>query len=138
MVNNNLKTLTNRSYLFSTNNAWYWIIIALTIATAILVFTAPENLYPVIYARHILGSIFVLFLPGYSLLRALLPEREMDDTERIALSIGISLAIVPVTLLLINYTPWSISEKPITISILLLTMVFATSALIREKRVKVK
>jgi uncharacterized membrane protein len=138
MVDKNPKKLINRSYLFTNNNAWYWIIIALTIITATLVFTATENLYLAFYARHTMGSIFVLFLPGYSLLRALLPDREMDDIERIALSIGISLAIVPMTLLLINYTPWSISEKTITISLLLLTIAFATSALIREKRVSVK
>jgi len=65
-----------RSYVFSTEANWYWAIIAVAGATAALVFTVPENAVPIVYARYALGAIFVLFLPGYSLIKALFPEKE--------------------------------------------------------------
>lgn len=128
--------LTN--YLRSNQASWYWITIILTVTTALLVFTIPENAYPLIYARHVLGSIFILWLPGYTFIKALFPEKELDNIERVALSIGMSLALVPITGLLLNYTPWGITLTPITISLLALTFTFATAAIIREHQTKHK
>ena len=127
-----------RSYILSTKANWYWTIIAVAAATTALVFTVPENAYPIVYARYLLGSIFVLFLPGYSLIKALFPTKEIDNIERAALSIGMSLALVPITGLLLNYTPWGIRTTPVTLSLLALTTVFATAAIIREHQAKLK
>ena len=127
-----------RSYIFSTRANWYWTTIAVATATAALVFTVPENAYPIVYARYLLGSIFVLFLPGYSLIKALFPTKELDNIERLALSIGMSLALVPITGLLLNYTPWGIRTTPVTLSLLALTTIFATAAIIREHEAKLK
>jgi len=121
--------LTLTKYLVSPKAYWYWAVIALSIATTILVFTIPENAYPIVYARYILGAIFVLWLPGYALIKALFPTKEIDQIERVALSIGMSLALVPITGLLLNYTPWGI---------LSLTVTLATAALIREQTVEEK
>jgi len=123
-------------YIFSPKAYWYWTIIALSLATTILAFTIPENAYPIVYARYILGSIFVLWLPGYTFIKALFPTKELDNIERIALSIGMSLALVPITGLLLNYTPWGIRLTPVTLSLLALTITFATAALIREQQIK--
>jgi len=62
------------AYLFSTHAAWFWIIITLSVATAITVFTITEEAFPYIYIRYLLGSIFVLFLPGFSLIKTLFPS----------------------------------------------------------------
>jgi hypothetical protein len=123
-------------YISSTQAIWFWIIIILAIATTITVFTIPERAYPLVYVRYILGSLFVLFLPGYSLIKTLFPTREIDDIERIALSIGTSLAVVPLVGLLLNYTTWGIRLTPITLSILLLTVILATTGVIREYQEK--
>jgi len=123
-------TLTE--YILSAKGYWYWAIIALSAATALLVFTIPENAYPIVYSRHILGSIFVLLLPGYSLIKALFPTKKMDNVERIALSVGMSLASVSIVGLLLNYTPWGIRVTSITLSLLALTITFSTAAVIRE------
>jgi len=46
--------------------------------------------------RIILGLPLVLFLPGYSLIAALFPRKDdLDGIERVALSFGLSIAIVP-------------------------------------------
>ena len=120
------------NYLLSSNATWYWIIIVLALATTALVFTIPEDAYPAVYARYVLGSIFVLWLPGYTFIKALFPAKELDNVERAALSIGMSLALVPITGLLLNYTPWGIRPTPVTLSLLALTITFATAAVMRE------
>ena len=124
------------AYLKTGEATWYWITIILATATALTVFTIQENSYPLIYIRYVLGAIFVLFLPGYSLIKALFPEKELDNIERTALSIGMSLALVPITGLILNYTPWGIRTTPVTLSLLCLTTIFATAAIIREHQNK--
>jgi hypothetical protein len=47
------------TYLFTSESAWYWIIIAVAIATTITVFTIPQDWYPLAYVRNVLGVIFV-------------------------------------------------------------------------------
>ena len=122
---------------------WYWATLAITVATAIAAFTIPEDAFPLVYVRYVLGTIFVLWLPGYSFVRALFPQKTMekhtknlDSIERVALSIGLSLALVPIVGLLLNYTPWGIRLTPIVLSLLSLTMVFAAIALGREYQAK--
>jgi len=120
------------TYLKTREATWYWIIIILATAAALTVFIFQENTPPLIYIRYMLGAIFVVFLPGYSLIKALFPEKELDNIERAALSIGISLAIVPITGLILNYTPWGIRTVPITLSLLALTTILATAAIMRK------
>lgn len=121
-----------KSYILSRESNWYWTIITLSLVTTALVFTVPENAYPITYVRYVFGSIFILFLPGYSLIKALFPNKEFDNIERFSVSVGISLALVPIDGLLLNYTPWGIRTTPLTISLLALTMASATTAIIRE------
>lgn len=71
--------------------------------------------------RTILGLIFILLLPGYVAVAALFPSGErIDWIERAALSLGLSVAIVPLIGLALNYTPWGI----VLWSILTALMVF--------------
>jgi uncharacterized membrane protein len=71
---------------------------------------------------------FVVFVPGYVLVAALFPgssnpERwEIDWTERIALSFGLSIAVVPLLALLLNFTPWGIRFAPIILTIALFSV----------------
>ena len=60
----------------------------------------------------------------------------MDNIERVALSLGMSLALVPIVGLILNYTPWGIRLTPIPLSLLALTIIFATAALLREYQAK--
>ena len=128
------------SFMRSNQALWYWITLTLTIITAVVVFTVPEDVYPLVYLRYLLGIIFILWLPGYAFIKALFPkqlplktsEKELDAIERIALSVGMSIALVPIVGLLLNYTPWGISLTPIVLSLLALTTVFATVAVANE------
>jgi len=126
------------AYIFSAHAAWFWIIITLSITTTISVFTIPEKAIPYVYIRYVLGSVFVLLLPGYSLIKTLFPTREIDNIERTALSIGMSLALVPLVGLLLNYTPWGIRLTPVTLSLLSLTIILTITGLLREHNEKTR
>ena len=119
-------------YFFSGWALWYWVVFGLASAASVMVFVVPEDAFPVVYARYLFGSVFVLFLPGYSLVRALFGGRDLDNIERFALSVGLSLALVPLTGLLLNYTPWGIRATPVTFCLLALTLVFASAAVVRD------
>jgi uncharacterized membrane protein len=82
-------------------------------------------MYPYAYIRNIFGMILVVFLPGYSLTMALFPRSEIDNIERTALSIGLSLAMTAIVGLILNYTPMGISLQPITLSLLGISIVLA-------------
>lgn len=102
---------------------------------ALLVVYAFPSVFPFVLLRWVLGSVFVLFIPGYVALEALFPKgRELDGIERIALSVGLSLALVPLVGLLLNYTPWGIRLDPIMISLTVLTVGLALVAFARRFR----
>jgi hypothetical protein len=140
------ETLT--AYLTSRMARWYWVTILLAAATAAVALAVPENAVPLVYLRYVLGAIFILWLPGYALIRALFPqklplsgsfessEKSLDLIERAALSLGVSIALVPIVGFLLNYTPWGITLTPIILSLVALTVVFSTAAVIRENEAR--
>ncbi len=125
-----------KDYIRSKHATWYWLTQLLVIATTIIVFTIPERAYPLSYIRYILGTIFMIFLPGYSLIKTLYPTRDIDEIERIGLSIGSSIAMVPLLGFLLNFTPWGIRLEPLTLGILFLTVILSTIGLLREHQEK--
>ena len=115
---------------------------ALSVLTLFFTLVPPLASLPV---RIPLGLIMVLFLPGYALIAALFPRKDdIDGIERVALSFGLSIAVVPLMGLGLNYTPWGIRLVPVVISLCLFTvmMVFAAqlrrSALVQEERFSVE
>lgn len=106
--------------------------------TLIAVFVPGINQTPL---RVIVGLPFVLFVPGYALVAALFPEAGegpaqtddeaasdtgtadggIDGIERVALSFGVSIAVVPLVGLVLNFTPFGIRLVPIMVSLSALT-----------------
>ncbi len=119
-------------YIFTHNALWFWVTVILSLTTMIAIFIIPEKAYPYVYIRYILGFVFVLFLPGSSLIKTIFPTKEINVIERTTLSVGTSLALVPLIGLLLNYTPWGIKLIPIIISLLMLIISFAIIGLRRE------
>jgi uncharacterized membrane protein len=86
------------------------------------------------WVRTVLGLPMVLFVPGYSLIAALFPKKDdLDGIERTALSFGLSIAVVPLLGLGLNYTPWGIRLIPILITISLFTLAMCTIAIMRRR-----
>ncbi|WP_416840452.1 DUF1616 domain-containing protein [Haloferax sp. DFSO52] len=102
--------------------------------------------------RVVIGLPFVLFVPGYALIAALFPERgpetdEWDDDggqsddeegidgiERVALSFGTSIAVVPLLGLVLNFTPWGIRLVPILVAVSGFTVVAVGVAASRRRQ----
>lgn len=83
--------------------------------------------------RIVLGILFVLFLPGYTLLAALFPNKDrLDGTGRIALSFVLSIALVSLLTLALNYSPWGIKTDPILSGISLFTSITSVIAFYRQ------
>ena len=106
---------------------WLYCTLALTALTLGAVYLLPQA-YPLVAVRWIAGSGFVLFLPGYVTLRALFPKRELDNVENFALSLGLSLALVPLMGLVLNYTAWGITFDAIIVSLTLYVVIIGCAA----------
>lgn len=120
-------------YLFTiTLSGWLWATL-ITIALTLPVVAITPDVFPLNVPRWALGSIFVLFLPGYSLLQLLFPkESDLDSLERFALDVGISLALVPLIGLMLNFTPWGIRLIPIMASLAGFTIIVSVGAAARK------
>jgi hypothetical protein len=117
------------SYAASPLSLWFWAAaFSVVLSMGLISVTSGAALY----LRYAFGSVLVLFLPGYSLIEALYPKRELDELTRFALSIGLSLALVPLVGLVLNYTPFGIRLIPVTISIAGLTLVLLVYSLFRK------
>ena len=83
--------------------------------------------------RTILGLPMVLFIPGYVLIAALFPKKDdLDSIERIALSFGLSIAVVPLLGLALNYTPFGIRLIPILITLCTFIAIMTIVAIYRR------
>jgi uncharacterized membrane protein len=83
--------------------------------------------------RVVLALPFILFIPGYLLIAALFPAKsDLDGIERTALSFGLSIAIVPLIGLALNYTPFGIRLDPIVISLVIFSLIMGIAAQYRR------
>ncbi|MDS0295324.1 DUF1616 domain-containing protein [Halogeometricum luteum] len=109
-------------------------ILTLTLLTLIAVSLPVLRETPL---RVVVGLPFLLFVPGYAIISALFPERAktdanlmvkddsgatdtvsgIDGIERVALSFGTSIAVVPLVGFALNFTPFGIRLAPIMVSL---------------------
>lgn len=124
---------TSLDYLFTiTLSGWLWMALG-GVALSLFVVMLSSDTFPWVIPRWIIGSVFVLYLPGYGLLQLLFPKgSDLDSLERFALNIGLSLAVVPLIGLLLNFTPWGIRLVPIAVSLGIFTILALVGAAIRK------
>ncbi|MBC7262713.1 MAG: DUF1616 domain-containing protein [Chloroflexi bacterium] len=90
---------------------------------------------PLPMLRLFLGLAYVLYVPGYTLQAALFPRADdLDGPERLALSFGLSVAVIPPLALLLDALPWGIRLWPIVISEATLIALCSMVALLRRRR----
>lgn len=105
-------------------------VVVLSIFLAIIVTFLPTNTL-----RVIVGVPFIIFFPGYALIAAVFPRSsDLGGVERAALSFGLSLAVVPIIGLILNYTPWGIRVYPMLASVALFIIVLSSAAWFRRRR----
>jgi len=93
--------------------------------------------------RLFLGLFFVLFVPGYALQVALFPSGGagaeasaggLDGPERLALSFGLSVAVIPPLALILDWLPWGIRLWPIVVGESFVIVTCSAVALWRRRR----
>jgi uncharacterized membrane protein len=94
---------------------------------------------PLPMLRLLLGLAYVLYVPGYTLQAALFPRADdLDGPERLALSFGLSVAVIPPLALLLDALPWGIRLWPIVIAEATLISLCSVVALLRRRRLPEK
>ena len=102
----------------------------LVIVLVVIIILFPSNVL-----RIILGLPFLLFFPGYTLIAALFIRKErMGSIERVALSFGLSIAVVPLIGLILNYTAWGIRTEPVLYSVASFILITSIIAWLRRRR----
>ncbi len=85
--------------------------------------------------RIILGLPFVLFMPGYILMAVLFPRRGViGNIERVALSFGLSIAVVPIIGLILNFTSWGIRLESMLWTLAFFIFIMAALTWFRRRR----
>ena len=111
---------------------WFWATVGATLFSVVAIAVTPD-LFPVSLVKWILGSALVLYLPGYAFLRFLNTDAlQFERLERVALSLGVSLVLVSLIGVALNYTPWGIGLPTITVSLSAFTIAMAIAAATRE------
>jgi uncharacterized membrane protein len=106
------------------------LVIALVLAITFLPSNLPSNII-----RIILGIPFLIFFPGYTLMAALFPQKEGIDTiQRVTLSLILSIAVVSLIGLVLNYTHWGIILESVLYSST--AFIFITSLVALLRRIK--
>jgi uncharacterized membrane protein len=89
----------------------------------------------VLRTGDLFAILLVLFVPGYVLVAALFPRKaDLNWIERIALSFGLSIAIVASVGLFLNFTPWGIRLVPVVATLGLFTVGVGSAAYRRRIR----
>lgn len=110
--------------------SWPLIIDILIVFLIIAIVYIPSSV-----ACIVLGLPFLLFFPGYVLVEVLFIRKEgMDRIERVAISFGISLAVVALIGFGLNFTPWGIRLGPVLYSVSAFIIVTSIVALVRQAR----
>jgi hypothetical protein len=120
-------------YLLTPNlSAWFWSTLAVT-GLAVCMVTLIPSWTPLSLLRLVVGSILVLYLPGYSSLQLLYHDiSDSDELERLALRLGVSIVVVPVIGLILNFTPWGIRLGSIAASLGAYVILIAIAAAARR------
>lgn len=110
----------------------------LLFVTGLVIFTDIFVLIPVLnesFIRTVLGLPLVLFLPGYALIALLFPTKTgLEGIERAALSVGMSVAIVPLIGLVLDNTSFGIREIPLLASLSVFIILACAGAYVRRRQ----
>ena len=111
------------------------LLIMLTWTISTLVFVLNPVLSDT-FLRTVLGIPAVLFIPGYVLIAALFPKKDdLDALERIALSLGFSIAVAPLLGFLLNFT-FGIWLLPLLITLCIYNIALVIIAAYRRGKVR--
>ena len=113
---------------------WLEIIVAFTVLTLAVTYVIPgDSLFAVL--RYVFGFVFVVFLPGYCLVKVLfIGKNSIDPVEQAVLSVALSFGLDGLAGLFLGLSPIGINFTSITVSLSAMVLVFAAVAFVRKLR----
>lgn len=136
------KTSVSLSSFLKKNALEYWITILVTSVSLLVVFTLKGAALS--YFRGSAGLLLALWLPGYSLVKALFPpktvqfERQSSSGWLLTASFSIVFSIIIVSLagFALDFSPWGVNLESLTLNLFFLTIIFASIAMLRRYSLK--
>src|SRR5437867_490204 len=78
---------------------------------------------------NLFSVLLVLFAPGYALVATLFPsDRKLDWIDRLVLSFGLSIAVVPLLGLTLNFTSFGLRPPAVVTTLTLFTVLVSAAA----------
>lgn len=106
-----------------------FVVAALSLVAAVVALLVPPNIVPV----RILTLPLVLVLPGYAMTAALFPRRELGVPERLVFILGLSLVIVILGGLMLNWTPFGLQASSWVVLLSVITLGASAVAVLRRR-----
>jgi hypothetical protein len=127
---------TIMEYFFSMERMWYWIVITVSLTNLFSTFLMLERTGLLLYFKYLVGIIFAFFLPGYTIIKIIFPERKTYDVEMIGLSISTSITLIILIGFFLSYSPWAINGYIMDSILSLCIIVVATIGVLNQYRLK--
>jgi len=123
-------------YLASTLAFDLWVTLLLWGVGLATTFLIPSSMFPLVIVRWVFSGLLLVFVPGFALVRLLFPfDRFIDRWERIALSLGLSIALSVLVAFGLNFTPWGITPLSVATGLSIISIALITGATYRRARV---
>ncbi len=108
------------------------LLVILSLMSIIFILVSPFNETPL---RILFALLLIFFIPGYAFISALFPgNREISGIERFTLSVGFSIVIFIFDGFVVSVTEWKFRPDSITISLVLLTVLFVILTYLSRRR----
>ena len=112
---------------------WFEIVTLYPVLTMLFVYLISES-SPFSVFRMVFGFIFVAVVPGYCLVSLLFQEGKLDLVEKTVLSAALSFSVAGVLGLFLGLSPIGMTITPLTVSLSIITLVFAFFAFLRKRK----
>lgn len=107
-----------------------WFHFAIITAALTFLLALYDNLYPWEIARWVFGSIEATVSVGYVTLKAIFPKKEeFDSIEMIALAVATSISVSALLALLVDISPFGLTELPVLTALTLYSFAVSFAAL---------
>ncbi len=86
--------------------------------------------------RVVTGSLFILFIPGFLIVKLLLPTGTLDDLETVALSISLSVTAVPLLIFYLSLVGMRITTVNTSIAIFIFCILLLAGIAVKGMKKK--